>query len=149
MDSVKIENFKRSYPGESFPRFRSLTGAECGGLRHRLAKSLGIDRVEDTLLLVRRLHGCPSIDLGIVQETGPIDVGNLVERCGFRCGATAYINWHRFDDIDEISIVDLSRFFDDLWYPGSDDIEIMNESMDWVLVVDHDGWMRFIRLDEE
>ena len=147
MNPIKIENFKRSQPCGCFPEFRSLTCAECGEFRYRLAEILGIDPVGDGLLVLRRLHERPSIDLGIVPETGLIDVGRLVGSCGLRCGSTVYINWYRFDDIDEMSVVDLSHFFDDIWYPCADDIEIMDESMSWVFVVDHGGRMRFIRLD--
>jgi hypothetical protein len=34
---------------------------------------------------------------------------------------------------------DLSRYFDDIFYPGPDDIELFDETLKWFMLVDHEG----------
>ncbi len=149
MDSFKIEYFKNSNPGEGFLQYRSLSAAECEDLRRSLAKQLGLKGTEDTLLLLSRLHERPSMDMGVLQETEPVDILETVRSGGLKCGETVYVNWYRFDDVDEISANDLSRCFHYIWYPSSDDIEIFDKSGSWVLAVDHGGHVRLIGLGED
>ena len=56
-----------------------------------------------------------------------------------------YVNWLRFDDIDCLAFSDLARYFDDIWYPSADYIDIFDSSMSWVLSVDYLGFVRFVR----
>lgn len=37
-----------------------------------------------------------------------------------------YINWYRYDQVDEMAFVDLDKCFADIWYPGPDDIDIFD-----------------------
>ena len=36
--------------------------------------------------------------------------------------------------------------FDDLWYPGSDDIIVTSPKMSWALEITHEETIRFLRL---
>jgi hypothetical protein len=56
-----------------------------------------------------------------------------------------YINWYRFDDIDEMSTGDLDRWFHDFWYPDSDDIELFDQSQNWLLFVRHFDVLQIVR----
>lgn len=42
---------------------------------------------------------------------------------------------------------DLTEHFDYIWYPGPDDIEIFDDSLSWILSVDHGGYLRVLVLD--
>jgi hypothetical protein len=50
-----------------------------------------------------------------------------------------FVNWYRFDDVDEIKFADLESHFTDIWYPSSDDIEVFDSSLKWLIAVSHDG----------
>ena len=146
MDPHKITNFEAAHPGESFPAHRSLSEPECERLRAALAQTLGATDIRDGLALVRRLHECASTRLGTGPEDGPLDVRSLVESAGFGCASTVLLNWSRFDDIDEMALSDLSDRFDDIWYPSSDDIEVLDASLTWALAVDHGGYVTLLDL---
>ncbi len=72
---------------------------------------------------------------------------SAIRELGMESATTVLLNWYRFDRIDRIALVDLSLYFVDIWYPGSDDIEIFDESCSWVLAVSHTGELRLTILD--
>ncbi len=41
----------------------------------------------------------------------------------------------------------MSRWFDDIWYPASDDIDLFDSTLDWILSVSHSGLIDLRRLD--
>ena len=53
-----------------------------------------------------------------------------------------YVNWDDFATIHRVRFADLAENFDYLWYPGPDDVDIFDESLSWVLSVDHGGYIR-------
>jgi hypothetical protein len=64
-------------------------------------------------------------------------------RMGLRVGhvtqGNAFLNWYRFDKVDELKFDDLCEVFDDLWYPSSDDLDILNPNINWVVSIEHFG----------
>jgi hypothetical protein len=50
------------------------------------------------------------------------------------------------DFIDAMALNDLVRYFADLWYPGPDDIDILDASLSWILAVGHDGEVKLVQL---
>lgn len=50
-----------------------------------------------------------------------------------------FVNWYRYDEIDIFKAGDLSTYFDDIWFPDVDDIDIFDNSLDWIVTIRHDG----------
>ena len=50
-----------------------------------------------------------------------------------------YINWFRFDNIDQMKFNDFSTYFYDIWFPSVDDIDLFDESYSWIVSIRHDG----------
>ncbi|MCR9166599.1 MAG: hypothetical protein NXI35_38405 [bacterium] len=144
MDTSKLENFRRSYPGQPFPEFAALTAAECETLRKKVAATLGLSD-GDPLELVRHLHAQTGNHLGEVPRDGQPDLRALVEGVPIGRPHRVFVNWYRFDDIDSLDLDALSRHFDDIWYPSVDDIEVFDDSCRWFLSVSHDGRMTLIQ----
>jgi len=65
---------------------------------------------------------------------------------GISAEKKVYVNWYRYDNVDEIQFVDLTKYFDDIWYPGLDDIDIFDATFSWILSISHDGAVRSARL---
>lgn len=55
-----------------------------------------------------------------------------------------FINWYRFERIDVFNAVDLDKFFYNIWFPSSDDIDIFDESLNWIVSIRHDGIISYI-----
>jgi len=56
------------------------------------------------------------------------------------------LNWYRFDKIDELRFVDLCEKFEDIWYPSSDDLDIFDRNMNWLISIEHSGSIRVLRI---
>ena len=59
---------------------------------------------------------------------------------------SVYIDWGRFNDIDEMNADDFNSVFHDLWYPSSDDIEVFDKTLSWVLLVRHFDVVQTVKL---
>ncbi len=59
-----------------------------------------------------------------------------------------FINWDRYDDIDEIGFNDFNMYFADIWYPGPDDIDIFDSSFGWIISISPEGYVRVVRNGE-
>ena len=145
MDESKLENFYKAYPDRVFPGFTALTAAECERLRKKVATTLGLSEECGPLELVQHLQAQTGSHLGEVPGKGQLDLRALLEGIAVGRPHRVFLNWYRFDDIDSLDLDDLSRHFDDIWYPSVDDIEVFDESCRWFLVVSHDGRVGLIQ----
>jgi len=139
MDHSKIDNFSKTHQGESFPKFRSLSSGECAVVRTRVLALLHLGPDASGLDILKALHGRDGRHLGEVSLEQPVDLRELLRGLPLVAHHQVFLNWHHFDEIDVIDVDDLSKNFDDIWYPSVDDIEIFDESQTWFLSVSHDG----------
>lgn len=108
-------------------------------LRARFAQRVGCSQETDNLTLTRRVaDGLTRVD-GVNAEAEDFILSEAFERLGITPQSRVYVNWYRFDDVDRISLNNLSSYFTDIWYPGTDDIEIFDETCCWILSISHDG----------
>lgn len=142
MDDFKIRNFLQSHPGISPPRHERLSTTEAAELRNRIRLRANALKQTADVELTREL----AEEATPVRDADPsapgFDLLTLLRALGIRAKASVYINWYRYDVVDRIALIDLSRFFSDIWYPGADDIEIFDDTCCWLLVVPHSGVVR-------
>ena len=145
MDEIKTKNFEALYPGKPLPKFRHLSQAECQMLLTTLAAKVGLlseaSGLETLQALEKRSEDIPGVR--------PTDEGFVLSSLFTQLQlepSTVYINWSRFEDIDEMPASELSAAFNDLWYPSSDDIEIFDREQKWVLMIRHFDVAQFVRL---
>jgi hypothetical protein len=148
MDSVKVENFAHEHPESAFPAFRPLSHQEAERIKGLIAVRLGLPPDVSSLDFVRGLSERSKIVPGISAEEN-FNFRNLLNDLNIEARDKVYINWYRFDDIDEISLVDFSIYFDDIWYPAADAIEVFDESLAWIILIDYSGKIGFIKLNDE
>lgn len=77
--------------------------------------------------------------VNLSAEANDFNLEVLLHRFEIAPASTIYINWYRFDQVDEMRFEDVTRYFDYLWYPGPDDIALFDFTVSWVLSIDHDG----------
>lgn len=146
MDSFKIEHFRRENPSRRFPQFRTLDATECASLRVSVAVALGLSEKIEPLAILNILRHksipMPEID----AEADEFLLSDLIRSLGITVDGDVFINWEQFDRIDQIDVQELSSHFDDIYYPGPDDIEIFDISMRWFLLVNHEGEVSVCRL---
>lgn len=148
VDSLKVENFNRENPSAEFPRFTPLAASECTHLRGAIAKRLGLDAQSEPLVVLNTLCATARSITSVDAEDG-FDLRTLISELRLKTRAEVLVNWYRFDNIDRIALSDLSSHFNDIWYPSSDDIEIFDESLDWFVLIRHDGRVSALNLSAQ
>lgn len=148
MHPIKIENFRDSYPHEVFPPFRTITVPEAESYRLKMARHLALSEDSDGLTLVRELFGRASELEGVNAEDEGFVLTDVFGILEITPKPKVFINWYRFDDIDEMAYSDLCKWLPEIWYPGPDDIDIFDESVDWVISIIHDGTIRYLHADK-
>ena len=144
MESFKIEHFLKTHNGLLFPWHRSLTADETEVIQRRLLNDAKI--VSDTntpnLDLVFYLVKKGEVHSDFNAQDKDFNLIAVLDNLEIRPQPNVFVNWYRFDKVDQIRLADLAQYFDDIWYPSSDDIDIFDEDLSWILSVSHDGELR-------
>lgn len=148
VDDFKLRNFVRSHPGLIPPSLEQLSLHDAEGLRERLRRRASAPASIEPVELTRRLVDIATPVMELMPSSPDFNLAAALHTLGIKSAKTVYINWRHYDIIDRISLADLSAFFDDIWYPGADDIEIFDDSCTWLLVVPHSGPLGVARLHE-
>lgn len=146
MQTFKRSHFENAHPGVEFPDIQALSALETAVVRSKVWERLHCSERDDGLAAAKM----------ILSRSVPVKEQNAQDH-DFRLlsvlwalrlepMAVLYVNWYRFDDIDRIHRDDLATYFQDIWYPSSDDIDIFDDSFDWILSVGHGGDVRLARL---
>jgi hypothetical protein len=148
MERFKIENFEQEHGVNSFPAFRSLTREEADQTLSSLKRRIGLP---DELSAQDVLHAIDrkSVDVDGVDATeDAFDLRSVLGRLGFSAekAFVTFVNWYRFDRIDEFGTEDLCSFFDDIFYPEADDLDILDVNLTWLVSIRHYGAVKALDL---
>lgn len=148
MQIFKIQHFKREHPGTPFPWYRSLSQQEAAAIRLEIAKVLKLNS-QDPESLLRGVEGKGALVEGKKADTDQFQISDLLSELGIRSSQNVFINWNRYDDIDEIGLGELNTYFSNIWYPGPDDIDIFDSSFRWFLSISPEGYVKILSTIEE
>lgn len=139
MEQFKITTFEKENPGKNFPKYREASSLELQEIQRQLRKILCIGN-ESSVLDITEGVRCNTDWLEIENaETDGFSIKATLKGVGVTPAGDLFINWHRYDKADVMSLELLNEYFDYLWYPGSDDIEVFDQSLSWILTIRHDG----------
>lgn len=146
VEQFKIENFKQEHPGLKFPEYESLNENECQIILNKLVRNFGFKELSDGLLLLKNLENIAKQVSNVNSEIDVCDFKSIMLSYGIDIPKHIYINWYRFDRIDKMKLDDFSKFFFDIWYPSSDDINIFDDSFYWIISITHFGSIELVKL---
>jgi hypothetical protein len=147
VEHFKVERFKADFPDLEFPVVRRTVPEKCADLKRKMAKRLGLPTETSPLRLLESLYDSFRTDQTDIVATDPnFNLGPLLKQSGIKTPQQVYINWDRFDHVDQIAFIDLLEYFHYLWYSVSDDVEIFDDDLRWVALIRHDGAVRIINL---
>jgi hypothetical protein len=144
VEEFKVENFKRSFPASEFPPFKALNRSDCKSLLDALVVSFDIEcesGMEFDNILSNRAQ---AVD-GAKANENSFSIITILEEHGIHSRSAVYINWYRFEQVDEMKLNDLDQYWTDIWYPGPDDISVFDSSFSWILCVTHEGSVGLLR----
>jgi hypothetical protein len=143
MENFKVEHFNNDNSEARFPEYRSLLPSEAQVIYHKLVSMFGIDAniepskfvitINDNAVYLRDLNA---------NDSGFSLIG-VLDHLNIKSTNIVYVNWYQYDEIDEMALSDLNRYFEYIWYPGADDIDIFDSTLYWLLSISHDGNIKF------
>jgi hypothetical protein len=136
MEAYKIDNFRKTHT-EPFPTYRSPTEAEAAALEEFYLQIFGTTgpTLCGLLAVVERV-----LELDASNEG--FDLSKALPRSYARFDAEVAVKWlDTFDTVDIFHFQTLVKYFDDIWYPGTDDIEIIDLDCKWLIAVEHGGYV--------
>jgi hypothetical protein len=145
MEKIKLDNFSNAYPGRKFPEYVSLSKSACADIAQLIKKKFALTNATDGLTLVKAIDALAKPCEFSSRVGEDFDLNALLDACGIEAADVVYINWHRYDKIDRLKRCDLATFFFDIWYPDVDDIDVFDDSLRWILLVRHDGYIKLLR----
>jgi hypothetical protein len=116
-------------------------------LRIRLANAVGFPVEVDNLALTHHVDSLLRPLNGTNAQAASFDLGAAIRAAGLVPQDRVYVNWYRYDQIDEFDLASLSTFFRDIWYPSSDDIEVFDASCNWIVSVSHTGDVAYVKFE--
>ncbi|WP_022821926.1 hypothetical protein [Hymenobacter norwichensis] len=143
MEAFKITLFEQEH-AQPFPSYRSLLPTEGRALQARLARQFGLTAShtanEFEFALASRQTYYHEVnaeqDFALLPTLTALGITPLPE---------LFINWARFEEVDTFQTADVAHYFDDLWYPVADNIDLFDASLRWVVSIRHDGVVSAIR----
>lgn len=145
MENFKRVHFKKEYPDNEFPWWRQLTSEEMRFMRQTIAQKIGEGHVADLLSLTTMVAASGELVDNVNAADEGFVLADVLKGLQIKPEKKICINWYRFDDIDEMIFEDLNRYFDDIWYPNSDDIEIFDSTFMWILSISHHGSVKIVQ----
>ena len=145
MDEHKINYHIEEYGSLRFA-FDKLDDAACWTLRERLATALRLKETAasvafevdvDRSLNLRSKHDAEEQGFSLADVLAEFAIVPL---------ATCLVAFS-FQVIYRFQTTDVVKYFDDIWYPGPDDINILDESLSWMVAVYHHGSIKAARFD--
>lgn len=145
MHQIKITNFHRDNPKQEFPNYTSLNCNQIQDVKKQLCIRLVLDKNSTPKDMLQKIHNCMIPCKGIKADEEDFNLLKLMEDLGIHSLPEVYINWSFFDDIDKIQLEDVAKYFDYIWYTGSDEIEMFDQSFSWIISIDGDSYVSYCR----
>lgn len=146
MKLFKIENYERVHGKGTFMHFRALPQDEVSLIAGTISRQLGLPANSSGIELVTAIRDKSTPVEGVSASQAGFNLGALFTKLQLDPPPKIYLNWYRFDRLDEIALVDAVKYFGDYWYPAADDLDLIDSAMRWILSVDHDGRVDVLRL---
>jgi len=137
MESSKIEYFERN-SGIKFPLVIPIEAPELNTIQYKLKQIFGLCEKSELLDLLKVMRS-NQIMLNRNAMEEKFSLLELFSSQGIIPHDFVYINWYRFDVVDKMKLLDLCQYFNDIWYPGPDDIDIFDDSFQWIVSVSYNG----------
>lgn len=142
MEAFKIALFEQEYV-YSFPSYRSLPLSEAQALQARIASRFGLKASRAPTEFASALASRQTYSHGVNAEDN-FSLLPMLTALGITPLPELFINWGRFEELDTFQTADVARYFNNLWYPVADDIDLFDASVNWVVSIRHDGVVSFI-----
>lgn len=149
MDKIKIDNFVLEKKNIEFPFWRELTNNECANIKKELIKKLRLPPLISDLNLMKTINHlgkfktCLNVDTNSFENERIILMNNLP----LTDNPLIYLNWYRMNRIDQMYLRDFINYYEYIWYPSAEDIDIIDSNISWIFSISHSGAIQLVELE--
>lgn len=135
----KVERFEEERPGKRFPNIRAIPPGEAAALSQKISPLV---RSKPTMTMMLTLDPSPDTfslkDVWAAAKVTPLD--------------TLYLSFDPLPldpsrTIDRMRRVDVEEFFSYIWYAGTDDLYLFDDSALWLVYINRGGCIFFTRAE--
>jgi hypothetical protein len=138
MIHLKKELFKKEY-GYDFPFYNELDSFDCVQIRSDIIAKYKFKES----CLEKNISTNASFFDKMNAEDNDFNFINLLCFLGLESTNSLFLTWDSFLNIDKFKLLDLDKYFEDIWFPCSDDIDIVSDDLAWIISIRHDGAVYF------
>lgn len=143
MENLRIVNYELEHGEGSFPPFRCLSEQENAQLLSQLALAMGYNGCPRGQEVAAFLRDRSRTITNIHDKEYVFNLRSTLKYLGVSVSKKVFLNWGHFDEVVEMDIDIVANCFCDLWYPHSDDIDLIDVDVQWTLLIEHDGRVGF------
>ena len=144
MEAFKLVNFQHEH-NTNMPIVRSIEGSECEAVCRSLFRNWHVNTLEE--FFKKEEQEFVLLD-DINAEDNDLDWNKVFNSIGIPVPNEVFINFERFNNIDVFLFNDFCKYFDDIWYPAADDIEVFDASFNWIVSVKHYGLVHYAKIEK-
>ena len=140
---MNLENretfFLEKNPKKQFFPYEKITGRRALTAFETLCGNFNIDNPSKNIDAVNQVVSKGKF-LKVIDES-MFNLNEYFEQIPTKTPQTVFLNYGDMSEFYEVSTESLNLFFDDIYFPGSDDIEIFDASCSWLFSINHDNYL--------
>lgn len=135
---ANLAKLKNIYP-DGIPTHVMLNDEEGEALVRSLLMRIGLDP-DDRRLPVLYEQSLNPVDC-VNAKSSDFDLAAVLQALGVRPNREVYLYWplNGDDPTDRLALDVVSANFHKIWFPGRDDVEVFDDTMTWILSINHSG----------
>src|ERR1700689_929686 len=136
MQPCKLEHFVKDHSGKTFPA-AEVKDSVPTAVQDEIARRLGLNASCGSSVLLTEIRDRSELLANVNAEASDFNLSAVLKKHNIPPSGTGFLNWDRFESLDQMAFADAIGLFEYLWYPASDDLEIISTDTRWVLSVAH------------
>lgn len=143
MEKHKIEDFKNDFKDQPVPYIKEIENMQKSILKNGIILKFNIKNYRNEFDLMTQISKLMSHFRDEIVYIDDIKLDDILIQLNIASSDKVFLNWDYFQNVDEMYYEDLNRYLLDFWYPGADDLDIIDYNLNWIINIDHNGIIRY------
>lgn len=140
---MRLENreklFLEKNPDKPFLVYKKIIGRRASITFETLCSNFDVEAFKENIDAINQVVSKGKF-LKVIDES-TFSLNEYFEHIPTKIPDTVFLNYGDMSEFYEVSTESLNFFFDDVYFPGADDIEIFDASCSWLFSINHDNYL--------
>ena len=137
MDSYKLEEFAGDHPGQQYPWVESVQPQEAQRMVSELMSRF-CPSATNASDFIHFIAEQPMLEEITVLDD-EFDFTRLLIDAQIRIPQEILVNFAAFEQLERMRYAEFAKHFRYVYWPATDDLDCFDESLEWIVSIDHDG----------